>query len=224
MPSDGDSDRAAWDRFYQDARFVMVWPSECVVRFVRRHRARHGPGRRALDLGCGNGRHLKLLAVEGFESSGCDASRAAVESARSWLAREGLSAQLAELSGPGLPYPDESFDAALSYGVLDSMLPETAVALVAELSRCLRPGAEFFATLRASADRDFLRVGREVARNTVRVEEEVEQGTYQHFFDFSEVQELFRDYDVRSIEREDRIDWLHSGRQYSRWEVLALRR
>ncbi len=224
MASEGDSDRAAWDRFYQDARFVMVWPSECVVRFVRRQRARHGPGRKALDLGCGNGRHLKLLAAEGFQSFGCDASRAALESARGWLADERLSAELALLSGPTLPYPDQGFDAALSYGVLDSMLPETAGDLVAEVARCLRPGAEFFATLRASADRDFMRVGREVARNTVQVEEEVEQGTYQHFFDFSEVQELFRAYDVRSIEREDRIDWLHSGRQYSRWEVLALRR
>lgn len=222
MSADRDSDRAAWDRFYQEARFVMVWPSECVVRFVRRHRARHGPGRSALDLGCGNGRHLKLLASEGFESFGCDASRAAVEAARGWLAREGLPGQLAVLDGPGLPYADARFDAALSYGVLDSMLPETAAELVAELRRCLRPGAEFFATLRASADRDFMRVGKEVARNTVRVEEEVEQGTFQHFFDFDEVLDLFRGYEIRSVEREDRIDWLHSGRKYSRWEVLAL--
>lgn len=214
------SERQAWDQFYADGRFIMVWPSECVVRFVRRFRATHTdrPGS-ALDLGCGNGRHLFLLAREGFHAEGCDLSPTAVEQANAWLEREGFAACARTTRGSALPYDAASFDLAVSYGVLDSMLPQTAVELVAETRRCLKPGGEFFTTLRASADRDYMQIGRRVARNTVEVEDTVEQGTLQHFFDLSEVRELFREFELVTLEREDRCDWLGTGRQFSRWEV-----
>ncbi|MGE3166512.1 MAG: class I SAM-dependent methyltransferase [Planctomycetota bacterium] len=214
------SEREAWDQFYEDGRYSMVWPSEGVVRFVRRFRgARSAAGKRALDLGCGNGRHLFLLVREGFVASGCDLSPAAVSQANAWLEREGFPACAQTTSGPSLPYEAATFDLGLSYGVLDSMLPEMAERLVAETRRCLKPGAEFFATLRASADRDYMQIGRPLARNTVEVDEVVERGTVQHFFDLSEVRELFGAFELMGLEREDRTDWLGTGRQYCRWEV-----
>lgn len=214
-------DRAAWNEFYRDGSFVMVWPSEPVVRFVRRFKARHGDGCRALDLGCGNGRHLFLLAREGYDVLGCDLSETAVQQANDWLVREGFEAAAQVTQGGDLPYESESLDIVLSYGVLDSMMPETAQALVAQAFRCLKPGGELFLTLRASADRDYGLIGKVVAPNTVEVTEEIERGTLQHFFDLGEVQELVADFELLELDREDRTDWLKTGRKYSRWEVRA---
>lgn len=217
------TDQTAWNEFYEDGRYRMVWPSEPVVRFVRRDRARHGEGRKALDLGCGNGRHLFLLCREGCAAQGCDLSETAVKQANEWLEREGFAPCAKVSPGLELPYESESFDIALSYGVLDSMLPDTAMALAKETLRVLRPGGEFFATLRASADRDYSLIGKPVARNTVEVDEEVERGTLQHFFDVAEIHELFSEFELISLEREDRIDWLTTGRKFSRWEVHVRR-
>ena len=41
-----------------------------------------GPGSRVVDLGCGNGRHLRLLAGAGMRGIGLDASRALLQKAR----------------------------------------------------------------------------------------------------------------------------------------------
>src|SRR5262245_36207175 len=49
---------------------------------------RHRP-QRALDLGCGGGRHAVLLARNGFETYASDFSPVAVDHCRRWLHDEG---------------------------------------------------------------------------------------------------------------------------------------
>lgn len=217
-------ERAAWDRFYDEDRYVMMWPSDSVVRFVRRFRFAYGEGESALDLGCGNGRHLFLLAREAFRPVGVDLSARAVARANEWMSQEGFDSCAEVSDGGALRFPDAHFGIAVSDGVLDSMLPDVAKLLVAEVLRCLRPGGEFFATLRASADRDFMQIGRVVAPNTVEVEDDCERGTVQHFFDASEVEELISGFECLSLARQDRVDWRGSGRMFSRWEVHARKR
>src|SRR5436189_2985189 len=51
-----------------------------------------GRGRRALDLGCGEGRHTILLARSGYDVTAFDLEPLALEKARAALRREGLKA------------------------------------------------------------------------------------------------------------------------------------
>jgi malonyl-CoA O-methyltransferase len=88
---------------------------------------------RALDLGCGSGRYLRLLADRGVpEVVGADLSRAMLERAREAgcaLVRAGVSK---------LPFAAESFDlvvCALVVGHVPSLDP-----VIAEAARVLRPG------------------------------------------------------------------------------------
>ncbi|MFQ5418281.1 MAG: hypothetical protein ACE5FL_14745, partial [Myxococcota bacterium] len=76
---------------------------------------------------------------------------------------------------------------------------------------------------RASADQEYMRIGREVAPNTVEVEAEVERGTIQRFFDYDEIAGLLAGFAIDRIDREDRVEWSSTGRAYSRWEILARR-
>jgi tellurite methyltransferase len=48
------------------------------------------PGRRAIDIACGEGRNSIFLAKHGFDVLGLDISEAGLEKARGWMAREGL--------------------------------------------------------------------------------------------------------------------------------------
>jgi 2-polyprenyl-3-methyl-5-hydroxy-6-metoxy-1,4-benzoquinol methylase len=84
--------REVWNKLYRDGLFTEFLPEREVIEFsslLRRRRLR-----RVLDLGCGAGRHLVLLAKMGFEVYGVDISIAAIMKASERLNRLGLNAEL----------------------------------------------------------------------------------------------------------------------------------
>ena len=96
---------------------------------------RPAPGARVLDVGCGSGHSLAVLADEfGLEVSGVDPSAAMLARA----ARRVPQATLARGRVEGLPYADGSFDILLCECVLS--LGEDEQRSLAEMDRVLRPG------------------------------------------------------------------------------------
>lgn len=94
--------------------------------------------RRVLDLGCGDGLLLELLArTEGRRLAGVDLSPEAVALARR---RPGLgSATVLESRAQDLPFADDSFDACVSHMAL--MLMGDVEQVIAEVVRVLSPGS-----------------------------------------------------------------------------------
>ncbi|MBB1258687.1 class I SAM-dependent methyltransferase [Streptomyces alkaliterrae] len=94
---------------------------------------------RVLDLGCGDGHLLDLLAATGRDPkhlAGVDLSTASLAAAarRPALAHAALTAARCQQ----LPFPDRSFDACVSHLAL--MLMDDPEQVVAEVSRVLAPG------------------------------------------------------------------------------------
>ena len=102
---DGVAER--YDEVFEDIR---VRDDE--VRFLRARLARLPPKPRVLDIGCGNGALLALLAPEIRSGFGVDASSAMVERARARARAPHLAG--AHVTGPTLPLADASVDVAIS--------------------------------------------------------------------------------------------------------------
>jgi ubiquinone/menaquinone biosynthesis C-methylase UbiE len=99
-----------------------------------------GAGRRALDVGCGTGHHLEMLAARGFEVAGIDGSAEMLAEAH----RVYPFAELQQANVDRLPFPDRSFDLVICIEVL-RYLPSVEPCL-AEMARVLRPGGLCVAT------------------------------------------------------------------------------
>jgi SAM-dependent methyltransferase len=91
---------------------------------------------RILDVGCGWGRHLRLLLAAGHEAVGVDRSHALLRRSR------GLGALLAAADMRALPFRDQAFDVVVNLATsLGLFLDDAdAVAALAEARRVLRPG------------------------------------------------------------------------------------
>jgi tellurite methyltransferase len=78
-------------------------------------------GKRAVDLGCGEGRDMIYLAKAGFDVTGVDISLPGLQKAERWAAEEGLTVRTVQASL--LDYrPAEEFDLIYGSGTL-SYLP-----------------------------------------------------------------------------------------------------
>jgi ArsR family transcriptional regulator len=114
-----------------------------------------------VDIGCGHGRILKLLASRARRAVGVDIDSDARRNARAELLLAGLpNCTLRQGDMYALPFDDGAFDTA----ILDDVLfdAEEPVAAIAEATRILRPGGRLL-VLAAAGDENFAARAAELA-------------------------------------------------------------
>jgi SAM-dependent methyltransferase len=100
------------------------------VEFVVAHASK--AGRRVLDVGCGNGRHLERLAQRGFSPVGLDLNRGMLERGRVVLA-----------DMRRIPFAS-AFDTAVNlFSSFGYFSDEENGIVLREIARCLAPGGRF---------------------------------------------------------------------------------
>ena len=178
--------------------------------------------RRVLDLGCGAGRHLVYLALQGFEVCGTDIDVRGLAHARAWLEQEGLSANLAVADMEALPYPDGFFDAVVSMYVIHHNLLDGIRRTVAGVRRVLRPGGWFFATVNAWGDFKEGRGAKLEPGTWLVCESDCDVPVPHHLFREDGLRSVWEGFHILELERKthERVD-AHSGqsRLSAHWEV-----
>ena len=116
--------------FEQDIHALIA---ECEQDGVHRVLARYKPpGAKVLEAGAGSGRWLAFLASRGYQVVGIELNPESV--ARFCREFPGIHYDVGDVAA--LPYPDRSFDAVLSLGVIEHLIDGPRVAL-RELRRVL---------------------------------------------------------------------------------------
>ena len=108
----------SYDRYHRD-QFLPLVPA---------------PGRRTLDVGCGEGRLTRHLATLGHRVVGVDVSPSLVAAAR----EAAPEMELHVANAAALPFPDASFDQVVSFMCLHDV--DDLEGAVRELARVLEPG------------------------------------------------------------------------------------
>jgi len=121
---------------------------------------RTGPvaGRHVLDIGCGAGAFLSLVAERGGRPSGLDASKALVAFARERL--PDADVRVGEMEA--LPWDDATFDVVTGFNSF--FFADDMVAALREARRVARPGAPVVIQVWGAHERCDLEAMKEVAR------------------------------------------------------------
>jgi SAM-dependent methyltransferase len=104
-----------------------------------------GSNGRLLEVGCGIGVDSIQLAKCGFDVTAVDLTESALEVAKQFAGRRDVNINFQLGNAEGLDFPDASFDAVYSFGVLHHT-PDIDKA-VAEVRRVLRPGGSAYVML-----------------------------------------------------------------------------
>ena len=116
------------------------------------------PGQRVLDIGCGVGTFLRLVAGRGARAFGLDASQTLLDLAHTRLPEAEL--QLGDMEA--LPYEDDTFD--LVTGFSSFFFANDIVAALREAGRVAKPGAPVVIQVWGSHERNDLEAMKQIAR------------------------------------------------------------
>jgi cyclopropane fatty-acyl-phospholipid synthase-like methyltransferase len=158
--------------------------------------ARLTPGRRLLDIGCGEGRHCILAARMGFIPTGVDYEPLAIRRAQANIRKAGLARQVHFLVADvfALPLDPASFDIVLDYGCLHHQKKSDWGRYRAAILSVLAPQGYFLLSVFSTAFRTFGAQTRSW---------HIAHGAYRRFFTAQDLHQLFdRDFEFLSLEEE----------------------
>ncbi len=185
-----------WDRLHSVRRNFFDYPSEEVFRFLTSTEMDQRTGK-AIDVGCGSGRHFTMLKTFGYEPFGVDTSPEALDQAAKY--GEVVSADMAEL-----PCEDGTFDVALCMAVAFYGDRDNLFATFAEIRRVLRPGGHALFSLRSPRDWR-IKTGEEVAPNTILfdIPDHLEDGMTVYHATAEDIRELANGWQGVSVELDE---------------------
>ncbi len=196
--------RAGWLEAEPD---VMTWASEARLR----------GGTRALDLGCGVGRHTLVLASLGFETHAVDASEAGLAHVAAEAAAMNQKVATQKSLMTELPYDSASFDYLLAFNVIYHGDRTIVAQTIAEIRRVLKPGALYQGTMLSKRDTTRLG-GSEISPGTF-VAEGADDKIHPHFYcSAAELIALFDGFEILSL-----VDRVHSRPGSWHWHLVAER-
>ena len=99
---------------------------------------------RVLEVGCGSGANLWMIAREGFETHGLDLSKDALDLCQFMLDRWQTKATLKHGSMTAIDYPSGQFDVVIDVFSANCMIEADFGIFLDEMTRVLKPGGRFF--------------------------------------------------------------------------------
>ena len=139
------------------------YPNEELLRFFGRYYfsepTEQRRSTRVLEMGCGSGANLCMIAREGFDAYGIDLSPEAINLCAQILENGGTTATLHTGSMTACPYPENYFDVIVD--VFSSYCLDEANfgAFLDEVGRLLRTGGRFFSYTPSKVSDAFLNPG-----------------------------------------------------------------
>ena len=194
--------KPSWNELFSDPRFHWREPDPGVLATAPRWR---DEGRELVyALGCGAGRHMAYLQLEGFGVIGSDVAPHGLDVCRRHMAEAGLGARLVRAEMTACPFADNTFDGGVSTNVLNHNPRALLQTAVDEVHRVLRPGGEFYLTV-LSTDDWRCGSGEEVEPNSFILAEGPETGILHHFFDEADLRQWLSAFDVLEVRHESTI-------------------
>lgn len=92
-----------------------------------------------LDVGCGTGRVIEYLSKQGFEVSGCENSKVAID-----LARTIHHQKIIKASATKLPFRDDCFDLVIGLSMIEHLSKNDARKFIQESQRVIKPKGFIF--------------------------------------------------------------------------------
>ena len=207
----------SWDSIYEEKGAFQQEPSGRVEKAITFFKDKGLAT--VLDLGCGTGRHIRILLENGFDVYGCDSSVEALSIAE----HESSQVKFSVCDMISLPYQDGLFEAVLCHHVIQHGSIEDIKKAVSEIYRILRKRGYLFLTTVSTKHPKAL-TGQEIEPNTRIKTDALDGNIPHHFFTEGEIRGLFADFEILELEHFEGPSELDPATWSAAWELYAAKR
>lgn len=154
--------RNAYEDSYRSEGFGAQrrYPNEELCRFIGRNFSKmpkeDRKDIRVLEVGCGSGANMWMLAREGLDAHGLDLSEESLKLCQQMLDMYNVKADLQSGDMMDLPYETSSFDVIVDIFSSNCLNEEDHKQFIAEVARVLKPGGLFFSYTPSKASDAFI--------------------------------------------------------------------
>lgn len=138
----------SWDPIWESVFKQQEWgkyPGESLIQFIARNFYKKvRKNLFLLEIGCGPGANIWYMAREGFQVTGIDGSKTAIDIAKERLHKEDLQANLVVGDIVKLPFDENSFDGVVDNECLYANNETNTVLILSEINRVLKPDGLFY--------------------------------------------------------------------------------
>lgn len=142
--------KAFYEKSYADMGFGAQrrYPNEELLRFLGKHFFEMNRALRSsaniLELGCGSGANLWMIAREGYRAYGIDLSTESLKLCKMMLDNWAVAATLTSGDMSELPYPSNMFDAVIDVFSSYCLNEHDFFRCLDEVARVSKPGGRYF--------------------------------------------------------------------------------
>ena len=139
-----------WDRQYKEFGFSAqrLYPNDELLRFLGSNFFSTDKSKRKrikiLEVGCGSGANLWMVAKEGFAAYGIDTSNEGLKLCRQMLKKWNVRADIRKGNMLALPFRDNYFDSIFDVASMQHLSFSQHKGAYAEIKRALKPSGKFF--------------------------------------------------------------------------------
>ncbi len=216
-----------WDWSIVKGSHADFWKTPSAESFYLISRWQNLGFKNFLDLGCGLGRHAILFGKNGFTVSCFDISEEAIAQTKAWAESENLTFDYKVGDALDLPFDDNSFDAILSFHVINHTDTTGMRKIAHEIYRVLRPGGECYLTLGSKDTWGWKETDWPlIDENTKLRQENGPENNVPHFYaDYDIIQDIFSKFEIIDVHQlEEFLENKTSGKIYESWHYHVLLR
>ena len=190
-----------WVQTHNKSRFRPKYPCESVVRFINSSFSKDRSKKKILDIGCGAGRHVKLLSENKFKTYGVEFSKSGIHYTKKLLRQNNLKAEINYSDMSELPFKDNYFDGVISFGVFYYSDSKGMKKGINEMHRVMKNGGAGFINIRSTNDYRYGK-GKKIEQNTfvMNIKETNEYNLTIHFLTKKNILTYFKKFKKIKIE------------------------
>ena len=173
---------------------------------------------KALDLGCGDGRHALFLAKQGFHVTGVDLSEVAIKKLGKISKSQKLDTalELYHLDARDFNYPSDSFDLVVAVTLFDHVTKKDVRPLFNKVERSLKTGGILFIKVHTVKDPGKINGSDKASELSWAI---------QHYFEPNELKSLLKSkYEIIKYVEYDDLDKSHGRPHFHNFDLTLARK
>ncbi|WP_086289034.1 class I SAM-dependent methyltransferase [Campylobacter devanensis] len=211
-----------WEQHISNS--MLLYPNEYLTRYIYANRRDFNS---ILDFGCGDGRHLEMIARAGLEHIiGVDYNRSVLDIAQQRCQKYNIKCELYQ-NNQNSNLKDliqrDNLDCVVCWGITLTNAYYAISDIFKQFAKILKPNGKVIANWRAQDD-SLYGDGKEIAKDTFIIERDSHKGMLYYIPNLDDIKEIYRGANLEIISIDSERFTTDNGKIINSWHIIEAKK